>query len=260
MKRLSPLPVLLLVTACGTGVKEAPRMEGAYFLTSEAPRNPAGPNNTELKQLRIYTPDMVMFAQVNPADSASGFGVGTYSSWAGGITENELYGAHDSVIDTPFSTRKAITRKEDGFTVVMPPAGAGVQSQLTETYRFAGKGTGTPLDGVWKQVDAYTVSGKDSVKNVRITTQYKSFYRGFFMWGQSTRDAYGGRHAGVGFGTFEWISNARIKETDLYSTFSIIAGQTFNVDIRLSSPDGFTQAISYPDGTKSVEVYTRVKK
>ena len=55
-------------------------------------------------------------------------------------------------------------------------------------------------------------------------------------------------------------ANNEMKETDLNSTYAIIAGQSFNVNIEMDGNDNYKQTINYPDGSKSVEFYERLKK
>ena len=263
MKKLFPLSAILFFLGCTSGVKEVPKMQGAYFMTSQTLNYDTTERKyTDLKQLKIYTDSFMMYTQVNPGDSASGFGVGSYTASAGQVTENDFYSSRDAVVSTNPSTYTLdITKTVDGYTQVIPEIMIDSQkTKLTEEYQSVGKSQKTPLDGVWKETSAYSIKGTDTTKNNQLLTQYKAFYAGYFMWGQSTKDSTGKNHTGIGFGTFEWQNDKQIKETDLNSTFAIIAGQSFMVDINLSDPDNFTQAISYPDGTKSVEIYTRVKK
>ncbi len=262
MKKLFPIPALIFFAACTPGIKETPKMQGAYFMTSQTLHyDTADRKYTELKQLKIYTDSLMMYTQVNPSDSSSGFGVGSYTTSPGEVTENDVYRTHDTIIDPPDTFLLNITKNVDGYTQVIPEIVVDSQkAKLTEEYHSVGKIQKTPLDGVWKQTLAYSVNGKDTIRNNQITTQYKAFCAGYFMWGQSTMDSLGRHHTGIGFGTFDWVNDKQIKETDLNSTFAIIAGQSFNVEIDMSDPNHFSQTISYPDGTKSVEVYTRFEK
>ena len=100
--------------------------------------------------------------------------------------------------------------------------------------------------------------GKDTTKNTR--TQFKAFYAGYFMFGASNKDSAAKNHTVIGFGTFEMTGNTKMKETDLNSTYAIIAGQSFDIDIEMTGTDNYKQTINQPDGSKSVEYYERVKK
>ena len=80
------------------------------------------------------------------------------------------------------------------------------------------------------------------------------------MFGASFKDSAYKNHTGIGFGTFEMIGDNKMKETDLNSTYSIIAGQTFNIDIEMTGTDNYKQTITNADGSRSVEYYERLKK
>ena len=53
--------------------------------------------------------------------------------------------------------------------------------------------------------------------------------------------------------------NNKLKVTDLNSTYSIIAGQSFMIDVEMSGSDKFKQTITQASGLKDVEVYERLK-
>lgn len=236
-------------------------MPGAYFMLSQTINN--GKTNTkytDLKQLKIYTDSFMMYTQVNPTDSISGFGVGSYTADTGTVTENVIYSAHDSTFTaSPASFTLHITKTPDGYEQLIPDMVIDSQkSKLTEEYQSVGKTQKSPLDGVWKEINSYTFKGTDTSKNNR--TQYKAFYDGYFMFGQTSKDSSGKTRAGIGFGTFVMNGDKQIKETDLNSTFAIIAGNTFDVYIEMDGADKYKQTISYPDGSKSVEFYERLKK
>ena len=201
-----------------------------------------------------------MYAQVNPADSVSGFGVGSYTADTGMVTENVIFSARDTTYNaTPASYKLNITKTPDGYEQVIPEIVIDSQkSKLTEVYQTVGTTAKTPLDGVWKEINSYSLKGKDTTKNVR--TQFKAFYAGYFMFGASVKDSASKNHTGIGFGTFEMTGDNKMKETDLNSTYSIIAGQSFTIDIEMTGTDNYKQTITNADGTKSVEFYERLKK
>ena len=109
MKSIFAIVLLTVIISCNnsanTEKKEAMSMPGAYTMLSQIVND--GKKDTvyaNLKQLKIYTPDYMMYANVNPADSVSGFGIGTYSSDSGMIKENVIYNASDtSANDSPGS-------------------------------------------------------------------------------------------------------------------------------------------------------------
>jgi hypothetical protein len=261
MKNLILGCIVLAVFSCTSSVNKAPDMKGAYFMTSQTITNDKeNVTYSDLKQLKIYTDSFMMYAQVNPADSASGFGVASYSSDSGKIVENAIYTSRENGFSTsPASYSLTITKTPEGYTQFIPDIIIdSAKSKLTEEYQSVGKAQTTPLDGIWKQTAFYVIKGNDTTMDNR--TQYKAFYQGYFMFGQTTKDSSGKIQTGIGFGTFAMNGDNKIKETDLNSTYAIIAGNSFDVNFEMRGPDNYTQTIIYPDSSRSVELYERLKK
>lgn len=261
MKNLIFSCIVLAAISCTSSVKEAPNMPGAYFMTSQTINDGKKDTKyTDLKQLKIYTDSFMMYTQVNPSDSASSFGVGSYTADTGTVTENVIYTSSDSTFSvTPATYTLNITKTPDGYTQVIPDITIDSQkTKLTEEYQSVGKAQKTPLDGIWKETNSYIVNGKDTTKNTR--TQYKGFYDGYFMYGHTVKDSANRNFTGIGFGTFEMDGDNKMKEIDLNSTYSIAVGQSFMIDIEMNGPDNYKQTITNSDGSKSVEYYERLKK
>src|ERR1019366_6132476 len=189
MKNLIFCFAVLAAISCTSTVKEAPKMPGAYFMTSQTVNDGKKDTKyTDLKQLKIYTDSMMMYVQVNPGDSVSGFGVGFYTADTGTVIENNIYSARDTIINSPATYSLNITTTPDGYTQVIPEIVIGPQkSKLTEEYQSVGKVQKTPLDGVWKETDFYTIKGTDTTRSKR--TQFKAFYDGYFMFGHTFKDS-----------------------------------------------------------------------
>jgi len=259
MKNLIFFFIVLYAISCNTSTVN--NMPGAYLMVSQTVNNGKTETKyTTLKQLKIYTDSFMMYAQVNPADSVSGFGVGSYSADIGTVTENDIYSARDTTyVDTLATYKLNITKTPDGYEQVIPEITiASQKSRLTEVYQTVGTTTKTALDGVWKEINSYTLNGKDTIKNVR--TQYKAFYAGWFMFGSSNKDSASRNHTVIGFGTFKMTDNTKMEETDLNATYSIAAGRTFTIDIEMAGTDNYKQTITQLDGARSVEYYERLKK
>ncbi len=254
---------LLIVTlfSCND-TKETPDMPGTYLMQSQTLNDGTKDIRvTALKQLKIYTDAFFMYAQVNPQDSVSGFGVGSYTTDNGSVTENVIYSSSDTIIGTPKTYKLDVEKNQDGYKQFIPEIQIqGKKNKLTEEYQAIGTSAKTPLDGLWKETKSYVIRGADSVLNNR--TQYKSYYRGYFMFGQSIKDttSASGIRAGIGFGTFEWKSDTLIRETDLNSTYSILVGTPFNVAIEMDGTDKYKQTLANANGTTGVEYYERMKK
>jgi hypothetical protein len=261
MKKLIFLAVVLAVIGCNTSkVKPKPKMAGAYFMISQTVNDGKKDTKyTDLKQLKIYADSFFMYAQVNPSDSVSGFGVGSYTTDTGTVIENSMFVGRDTTIATdPQTYRLNINMTADGYKQVIPEITINNQkSKLTEEYQKVSIDSITPLDGVWKETDYYLVKGKDTTRSPR--TQYKTFYAGYFMYGQTYKDATSKIHTGIGFGTFTMEGNTKIKEMDLNSTYSIAVGQAFSIDVEMDGTDHYKQTIVNSDSTKSVEFYERLK-
>lgn len=243
-----------------TSSDKAPQMSGTYLMESQTVNYDSKDNKyTDLKQLKIYTGGFMMYTQLNPADSVSAFGVGSYTSDTSGVIENIIFSAHGSVVDSTHPSFKLnITNTPDGYNQFIPEITiAGQKSKLTEVYHKVGTDVNSPLDGVWREVGSYGIQGSDTTRYNRI--QYKAFYQGYFMFGHSVTDSSSVRHTGIGFGTFVQDGNNKISETDLNSSYPVIAGHTFSVEYELSDSNHYKQTIDHSDGFKSVEFYERLK-
>ncbi|MDQ6902419.1 MAG: hypothetical protein M3139_05330 [Bacteroidota bacterium] len=261
MKKFIFFSIVIFTISCTSNQKPTPKMPGAYFMISQTINDGSKDTKlTDLKQLKIYTEDMMMYTQVNPIDSVSGFGLGSYTADTGTVVEKVIYSASDTTINTPNTYYLNIATSPQGYTQVIPDIMVGTQkSKLTEEYQSVGKAQTTPLDGLWKETDFYIVKGTDTARSQR--TQYKAFYAGYFMYGHTLKDSANKTFTGVGFGTFEMNGKDQIKETDLNSTYSIAVGQSFMIGLEITDADHYKQTIvSTTDGSKSVEFYERVKK
>lgn len=239
---------------------ETPDMPGTYLMQSQTLND--GTKDTKLnalKQLKIFTDDFFMYAQVNPQDSVSAFGVGSYTTDKGTVTENVIYSSSDTVIGTPNIYKLDIEKNQDGYIQVIPEI--LIQSQknkLTEEYQTVGTSAKTKLDGVWKETKSFNIVGGDTILNNR--TQYKAYFAGYFMFGHTVKDSTSKNHTGIGFGTFVMNNDTQIKETDLNSTYSIIAGNSFDIAIEMDGTDKYKQTLTNADGSIGVEYYERLKK
>ena len=261
MKNLIFCFIVLVLIAISCSNPTVRNMPGTYLMTSQTVNNGKTETKlTSLKQLKIYTDSFWMYTQVNPADSVSAFGVGSYTEDSGMVIENVIFSARDSTVNTSSPSYKLnITKTPDGYDQVIPDIVIDSQkSKLTEEYQSVGTNVKSPVDGVWKEINSYSVKGKDTTKNTR--TQYKAFYSGYFMFGSSNKDSASKTSTVIGFGTFKMTGNTKMEETDLNATHAIVAGQTFPIDIEMTGNDNYKQTIHNADGSQSVEFYERLKK
>ncbi len=253
----------IAIIGCNSSSKsDMPEMPGVYSMQSQTIDD--GTKKTvlkDLRQLKIYTDKYFMYVQANPTNSLYSFGVGTYSvNDSGKVIENSIYSASDSSYNAgPHTYNLNITTSIDGYKQFIPEITIGGQkSSLTEEYTRSGiKGT-TPLDGVWKESNFYVLNGNDTAAHER--TQYKAFFNGYFMYGQyNLNDSTNTHSTGMGFGTYKMDNDHQIKETDLNSSYNIIPGAIYTIDIEMINENSYKQTLTQPDGTKHVEVYQRLK-
>jgi len=261
MRRLLPIGLLLIIS-CNTAEKKVTvNMPGAYKMVSQSAKNATLDSTiTTGQQLKIFTDDFVMYANVNPADSVSAFGIGSYTVKMDTVTENMIYRSSDtSTVDTPSSYTLLIKMTDNGFQQVIPDMMINDQKTIwTESYDAVGKAVKTPLDGAWKQTSSYFVKGTDTIPN--IVSQYKIYFNGYCIWGNSYKDASNVKHTGVAFGTFEMKGDNKFRESMTASTFSLVRGHDFDIDLELNGTDEFKQIITEVNGGKTVELYQRLKK
>lgn len=252
--------IVLAAIGCNTAPdKEALNMAGVYSMVSQSVKGGTYDTTiTSMKQLKIFTADFMMYANVQPADSVSGFGVGTYSISMDTITENVFFSASDSSSsDAAASFPLVITKTEKGYTQVIPEMGTE-KYKLTEVYTTVGTAATSPMDGLWKGVKMYEIKGTDTVTNE--INQYKMYSAGHFMFGHTWADSTKKLHTGMGYGTFTMDGTTKIKEHIDASTYSQIRGLDVDLAIEMTGTDEYKQTITAKDGTKSVEFYKRVKK
>ncbi len=244
--------------------KEAIQMAGAYRMLSQVLT--VGAKDTtvgDIRQLKIFTPDYMMYANVNKTnpDSVSSFGIGPYSITGNKVTESVIYSASGRDVSSEKVTFSLdITQTTKGFKQFISDLGPsdGRKVTLTEEYERVGSEIKSPLDGAWKQVKAYTISGKDTTMDQ--VTQFKTYYAGYFIWGSTYKDSTNKNRTGIGFGTFKSNGNNKIKETIITSTFSILNDQTIDIDIKMNGNDEYQQTSAFTPRETRVEIYERLKK
>jgi len=201
-----------------------------------------------------------MYANLSADERVSSFGIGSYSVSDGNVIENVIYRGADTTVSTNLAPAKLDIKKTPrGYIQVIPAleVAQGQKIKLTEEYESVGTAAKSPLDGAWKEAGTYVVIGKDTTRNE--VTQYKIYYAGHFLWGQSYLDSTKKNFTAIGFGTFKMNGTNKMTETVMASTYSSINGQTNDIDITMNGKDKFKLSITYPTG-KLVEFYERLKK
>lgn len=261
MKSILAIGLLALVSCNNADKKEAMSMPGAYTMLSQS-TNDGKKDSTwgTVKQLKMYTADHMMYANVSPADSVASFGIGTYTAAGDSVVENVFFNASDtSSNDKPASFTVMIEKTAKGYKQVIPNMQWGDKKlSLKEEYETSGTTVTSALDGAWKETKNYWIKGKDTTVNKG--TQYKAYYSGYFMFGNTYTDSTGKLHTGMGFGTFAMNGANKVKENVTASNFYQIRGKSFDIDIEMTGTDEFKQTITETDGSKGVEIYQRLKK
>jgi hypothetical protein len=259
MKVLIALAALLIV-GCSTGEKKGLNMPGAYQMISQSIKgDQVDTTYTSIRQLKIFTDKYVMYCNVNVQDSTSSFGFGTYKVDMDTVREDILFTSNDTVRnETERNYQLTIEKDEKGFSQIIPAITFGTQTvRLTEKYESVGTAAKSDLDGAWKLTKVYMINGSDTATDNRI--QYKAYYAGYCIWGNSFTDSLNINRTGIGFGKFEMEGKNKVKEKMQVSSYSTVSGHDFDIAIEMNGIDEFTQTITNDDGSKSVEMYQRLK-
>lgn len=263
MKSIIFASVMILAFSCKNKTeKESLDMSGAYTLLYQTINDGTKDSTySHVKQLKIYTDDYMMYANVNEADSSASFGIGSYGIDSGRVVEYIIYTASDDTINNETSTFTLdIEKTSKGYKQVIADIEMqGKQYKLTEEYDSVGNSVKSPLDGAWKLVETYIIRGNDTIP--QDVTEYKVYYGGHFIWGRTGKDSATNKSTtGIGYGAFETPSENKIKEVVTRSSNAPSVGRTFDIDIERKGSDEYTQIIANEAGEKSVELYKRLKK
>src|SRR3954463_1244691 len=108
MKIAIAVTIVLSVFAYGMRPSDSMKMPGAYKMLSQYI------NDTTVKgtnQLKIYTADHMMYANLSSNDGVSSFGIGTYTASGSKVTENVIYRGADTSINTTAAPAKLDIKK-----------------------------------------------------------------------------------------------------------------------------------------------------
>jgi hypothetical protein len=253
---------LLTIAGCSNPEKKGNvSMPGAYNMMYQRLKgDKTDTTYTSRKQLKIFTDDFMMYANVNSPDSVSSFGVGSYDLKKDTVLEYIIYSASDSTSSLNPGTFKLFIKKSDkGYAQIIPNImSGGTFYELTEEYESVGTAGKSSLDGTWKKIKRLEIHGMDTVVHTG-DVQFKAYYAGHVIWGDNWTDSLNKNHTAIGFGKFEMNGN-KVKESMMESTYSAIRGHDFDIEIEMMGADDFKQTITNTDGSKSVEFYQRLKK
>jgi hypothetical protein len=256
-------PLIVLVTSsCNTAPDEqSSNLPGAYkLLTKNIKGNSIDSLADGLNQLKIYTEDYFMYAAINTHDTVASFAIGSYKNKGRKITENVLFSANGTNNLEPGSIILDIKKTPEGYeqTITDTSSAQGEKLSYFEKYKYVGAKTKSIIDGVWKQIEIYSVNDRDTTWDRG--TNYKICYDGYVIWADyhmipatQKYDTY------MGFGTIEDNGKNKVKEFYLKSNYTINEGKTFYIDIEFRNKDVFKQTIiDSLTNTKYIEVYQRL--
>jgi hypothetical protein len=91
-------------------------------------------------------------------------------------------------------------------------------------------------------------------------TQFKVYQSGYFIWANPSKDPASNNFVtAYGYGTFKMTGNSKVVETNKNSTYHDLVGRPVNIDIKIINENAYKQTITNEDGSKSIEVYERMK-
>lgn len=256
-------PIIMVIAACTIAVISATgqnnlNMVGAWQMTKQIAND--GKKDTLLKQeqLKIYTQGYMMYASPRATDSFGEYGIATYRVEGDRVVENIFYTS--SAGEVTDSAHLKVTKLDDGYRQVIDYSDQNGKLLLIEDYKKVGKPTKTPLDGAWKQVrNTYITANGDTTHRPGVT-QFKVYQSGYFIWANPNQDPASNNFVtAYGYGTFKMNGNKRCVETNVNSTYHDLVGRPVNIDIEMISDNAYKQTITNEDGSKSIEVYERLR-
>lgn len=256
---------LLLTLIAHSQVKQVKQpanlnMRGAYTMQKQTIDSGAGPGVLNTQQLKIYTDKYFMYAhRASDTDSLAVYGIGTYTVKNGKVIENGMYGSAGPDTGT---YELVINKDPDGYSQVInfPSNEPGKKYILTEDYKKNDRKMVSPLDGAWKQTKVVNIDSSGKATTNDTPTQFKIFESGNYMWANTSKDKDGKLVSFYGYGTFDMPKPNQIVETTTSSSFaSSLIGIPVTVNIRLMGKDNYEQTITWPDGSKLIETYQRMK-
>ncbi len=259
MKRILLYAALLgcIIWGCKTSKKTS--QAGVYKLEKQTVSGGGKDSVYARSQVKIFTDNYFAYAGMAP-DSSVGFGVGTYKADTGNrIVEKNIYSS--AALDSSKSFNIIIKTADSGYTQVIPALQIlrGVKYDETEIYHKLPSADTSKLDGVWKLDAAYTVKGKDTVKQKEV--QYKTFWGGHFIFiHRYPVDAAATKYKnGFGYGDFSLKSDT-LTESEQLTSHATLMGRTYSIKITFSGNDQYNQVITdAKTNEQSVEIYKRLK-
>jgi len=244
-----------------TGSKDAGgSMKGAYLMTMQKATQNNKDSLMDAKQFKIYTDGYYMYAHTLVVDTLGSYGVGTYSVQNGNLTEHSFYTSASGIHDDRYDVK--IAKTPSGYTQVIniPADASGPAFILTESYKNMNKDVSFALDGAWKMTKL-TQTATDGIPTViNDPVQYKLYQSGHFIFGSTQTDPSTQKTvSGIGYGSFTVNSPDEITETTINSSYRSNINTPIKLKLSFNGKDHYQQTIVWPDGSKIVEEYERLK-
>jgi len=235
-------------------------MKGAYLMTMQKATQNKKDSAMYVKQFKIYTDGYYMYAHTLDVDTLGAYGVGTYSMQKGKLTENSFYtsanGAHSDSYDVK------VQKTSSGYTQVInfPADASGTDFILTESYKNMSKNLTSALDGAWKMTKLTLIATDGTPTVIKDPVQYKFYQSGYFIFGSTQTDAATHKTiSGIGYGSFTVNSPNEITETAINSSYSSNINTPIKLKLDFRGKDYYQQTIVWPDGSKMIEEYERLR-
>ena len=235
-------------------------MKGAYLMTMQKATQNKKDSVMYVKQFKIYTDGYYMYAHTLDVDTLGSYGVGTYSMKNGKLTENSFYtsanGSHNDSYDVE------IQKTQGGYTQVIefPGDASGTDFMLTESYKNESKKLVSALDGAWMMSKLTLVATNGTSTVIDNPVQYKFYQSGHFIFGSTQTDAATHKTiSGIGYGSFTVNSVNEITETAINSSYHSSINTPIKLKLSFKGKDNYQQTIVWPDGSKMIEEYERLK-
>lgn len=235
-------------------------MKGAYMMTLQKSTQNNKDSVMYVKQFKIYTDGYYMYAHTLDVDTLGDYGVGSYTMQKGKLTENSFYtsanGAHNDSYDVK------VQNTPGGYTQVInfPGSPSGSGFILTESYKNMSKNLSSALDGAWKMKKLTLVATDGKLTVINDPVQYKFYQSGHFVFGSTQTDTATHKTiSGIGYGSFKVNSPTEITETAINSSYPSNMNTPIKLDLSFTGKDHYQQTIVWPDGSKMIEEYDRLK-
>lgn len=265
----SLLLYLLLFAAIHTNAQQASgasdttrqlKMKGAYAMLRQVGNDGTKDSLMHSEQFKIYTDRYMMYVHPKAGDTLAEYGIGMYEIKNGKVMEYVFYNSETGERKDTFELN--IFKMGNGYkqTIVFPDEQGG-RWTLIEDYINVGRNTNTPLDGAWKQTKVTYIAPNGSKRTEDRPTQFKVYESGHFIWASTSVDAATKKRSSYyGYGSFQMDGNNKATEINTSSTFRAdLIGQPVTLQLAFTGKDAYRQTITYPDGSKIVEEYKKLK-